>query len=76
MKPATRATLELLRAHPEGVTALDALDAIHSFRLGARVWELREAGYVVDSEYVTVPSGKRIVRYRLREQPVQMAVGW
>lgn len=76
MKPATRATLDLLRRHPEGITALDALDEIGSFRLGARTFELREAGYNVESEYITTPSGKRIVRYTLIEKPVQMAAGF
>ncbi len=76
MKPATAATLDLLREYPDGITALDALDTIGSFRLGARVFELREAGYTIDSEYVTTRSKKRIVRYVLREQPVQMAAGF
>lgn len=67
MKPGTSDVLRLLRVHPEGVTALDALDEVGSFRLGARVYELRAEGYDVDSEYVTTPSGKRIVRYTLRE---------
>jgi len=67
VKPSTAATLDLLRWQPAGITALDALDRIGSFRLGARVWELRAAGYDVTSEYVTTPSGKRIVRYVLHE---------
>lgn len=67
MKPSTAAVLGLLRRHPEGCTALDALDGVGSFRLGARVFELRKAGYVIDSELVTTASGKRISRYRLRE---------
>jgi hypothetical protein len=67
MKPQTRATLELLREFPEGVTALDALDRIGSFRLGARVWELRADGYAIDSELTRTASGKRIARYRLRD---------
>lgn len=67
VKPQTRATLELLRSHPEGVTPLDALDAIGSFRLGARVWELKAEGYAIESQMVTTANGKRIARYRLRE---------
>lgn len=76
MKPGTRACLELLRAHPEGVTPLVALDEIGCFRLGARVWELKAAGYDVVSELVTLPNGKRVARYTLREAPVQMAAGF
>lgn len=68
MKPGTRAVLELLRAHPEGVTALTALDEVGSFRLGARIFELRLDGYSITSDWITTASGKRIARYRLREQ--------
>ena len=68
MKPSAHAVLELLRRHPEGVTALTALDEVGSFRLGARVFELREAGYRVETDWVTTASGKRIARYRLEEQ--------
>jgi hypothetical protein len=66
MKPSTRAVLEMLRRHPEGCTPLDALAEVGSFRLGARVWELKAAGYDVETQLVTTPSGKRIARYRLR----------
>lgn len=68
MKPATRATLDLLRRHPEGVTPLDALDEIGSFRLGARIYELKADGYEVVTDLITTASGKRIARYRLVEQ--------
>lgn len=74
MKPGTRDVLRLLRAHPEGVTALDALDEVGSFRLGARVHELRVEGYDVTTEWITTPSGKRIARYRLHETE-QLALG-
>lgn len=74
MKPGTRAVLELLRAHPEGVTALTALDEVGSFRLGARVFELREMGYAVDSDWVTTRTKKRIARYVLREQ-MELGIG-
>lgn len=67
MKPQTRAALELLRTHPEGVTPLDALDSIGSFRLGARIWELKHEGYAVETEMVRTATGKRIARYRLKE---------
>ena len=69
MKPGTTATLDLLRRRGDaGLTALDALDAIGSFRLGARIWELRAAGYVVNSIIERTPSGKHVARYRLRER--------
>lgn len=68
MKPSTAATLALLRRHPEGVTALTALDEIGSFRLGARVYELKQDGHEIEADLITTPSGKRIARYRLQEQ--------
>lgn len=68
MKPSTAATLALLRARGSyGVSPLDALAAIGSFRLGARIWELKQAGYDVRAELVTMPSGKRVARYTLHE---------
>lgn len=74
MKPGTRAVLDLLRANPGGVTALDALDAVGSFRLGARIYELRELGYPIGTDWITTASGKRIARYRLTEA-VQLELG-
>jgi hypothetical protein len=42
----TAALLDLLRRNGEdGCTALQALREIGSFRLAARVWELRDAGH-------------------------------
>lgn len=76
MKPSTAATLALLRDRPEGITALDALDAVGSFRLGARIWELKLEGYAIVTDLVTTPSGKRIARYRLAGGPVQLVAGF
>lgn len=76
MKPGTRAVLELLQRSPNGVTALDALEAVGSFRMAARVAELRELGYAVSSETIRTASGKHISRYRLEDAPEQLAVGW
>jgi hypothetical protein len=72
MKPMTRLTLSLLRAFPEGVTPLIALDCGCGFRLGARVHELREAGYDVETEWETTAAGARIARYVLHEKPEQL----
>ncbi len=66
--------LKLLRERgADGVTALDALREIGSFRLAARIMELRRADYDIDTEDVTLPNGKRIARYVLRESS-QMAL--
>jgi hypothetical protein len=67
MKPQTRAILTLLEQHPEGITPLDALDEVGSFRLGARIWELKADGYDIETELARTPNGKRIARYRLRK---------
>lgn len=68
MKPQTAAVLRLLRERPQGITALDAFTAVGSFRLAARVWELRQDGFVIRSKAETTPSGKVIDRYVLEEQ--------
>lgn len=72
MKPGTAAVLAMLRRHPEGATALDALDEVGSFRLGARIYELREEGFKVATDWRTTASGKRIAVYRLQEAPEQL----
>lgn len=69
MKPQTRRVLEVLRERGTfGLTPLDALGSCGTMRLGARVWELKREGYVVHSEIVRMPSGKRVARYTLEEQ--------
>lgn len=77
MKDSSRQVLELLRQRgTAGVTPMDALAAVGCFRLGARIWDLKADGYPIDSELITTPSGKRVARYRLIEQPEQLAVGF
>jgi hypothetical protein len=63
----TRAILTLLEKHPEGITPLDALDEVGSFRLGARIWELKADGYDIETDLTRTATGKRIARYRLRK---------
>lgn len=75
MKPSTAATLALLRERPAGITAIDALSAIGSFRLAGRIHELRADGYAIEADWLTTPSGKRVCRYRLVEPPVQQTLG-
>ena len=64
----SEAILRLLRLHPEGITALDALHEVGSFRLAARVHDLIAEGYVISSTMEAIPGGKHIARYRLVEQ--------
>ncbi len=48
------------------LTPLDALERFGCFRLGARVFDLRERGYDIISERLTVPGGKVVAKYSLR----------
>jgi hypothetical protein len=46
MKPQTRAVLAWLQTH-DSLSALDALRYLGIYRAGARIYELRQAGYVI-----------------------------
>lgn len=59
----TSMLLAYLREHIT-ITALEALDVIGTMRLAALVFNLREKGYDIRTEKITVPSGKRIALYR------------
>ena len=47
------------------LSPLDALSRFGTFRLAARVEELRRRGYPVETRIVTTSNGKRIAVYRL-----------
>jgi len=49
------------------LTPLQALTQFHCLRLGARILELRQAGYRIATEWRTLSSGKRIAEYRMDE---------
>ena len=65
MKPSALAVLELLRAHPAGITAMDALHAGCGDRLASRIFEVKAAGHAIADTWETTPNGARIKRYRL-----------
>ena len=68
LKPQTQRVLDVLRERGAfGLTPLDALGTCGTMRLGARVWELKAAGYEVTAKLVTMPNGKRVARYQLIE---------
>lgn len=50
-----KALLEYLQTHDK-VTQLDALSALGIMRLGARVWDLKKAGYEIRTDKVKVPT--------------------
>lgn len=45
------------------ITPIDALNEFGCFRLGARIYDLKEAGHQIDKAMVEVPSGKRVAEY-------------
>ena len=59
----TSMLLAYLRKHIT-ITAIEALDVIGTMRLAALVFNLREKGYDIRTEKITVPSGKRVALYR------------
>jgi hypothetical protein len=68
MKTQTEQILELLWFRGEaGLTAYDALGLVSCFRLAARIADLRGEGHDITSTMETLPNGKRVARYRLRE---------
>jgi hypothetical protein len=68
LKPSAQLVYALLEAHPEGVTALEALRAGAGDSLAQRVHELRSAGADIADEYEATPNGQRVKRYRLAER--------
>jgi len=71
VKPATAHVLAFLRARgADGATPAEARTALACDRLAARVYELRAAGYDIESVSERTPMGARIARYFLRERPV------
>lgn len=80
MKPGSRAALNLLRARGrDGLTEAEATSAIGCRRLAARIWELRQAGFQIESVNERAPNGAHYARYYLKERPApttgqQMAI--
>lgn len=49
----------------EMLTPLDALRRYGCFRLGARIWDLRQQGYDIQMRLIETPNGKHIAEYFL-----------
>lgn len=47
------------------ITPLEALSIYGCSRLAARIADIRAKGYLVYSEFITLPNGKRVKRYNL-----------
>ncbi len=52
----------------EKLTQLEALAKFGCFRLGARIWDLRQEGYDIESRNIKLPNGKRITQYSLNNR--------
>ena len=64
----TTAVLEMMRANPQGITALDALKELGVARLAARINDLRDMGHWIETRMVEVPTrgGKaRVAKHRI-----------
>ena len=48
------------------ITPIDALMHFACFRLGARIYELRQQGHTIETEHITDDHGKTYARYRYR----------
>ncbi len=57
--------LNWLETHPNGLTQLEAFNALGCCRLSERVRELERLGYLIEHSPEKTPSGARVVRYRL-----------
>jgi hypothetical protein len=62
----TQAALILAHLQQRPITPLEALDLYGCFRLGARIWELKQDGYDIVTDTVE-KNGKRFARYRLAD---------
>lgn len=49
------------------LTPLLALEKFGCFRLGGRVYDLKREGWDIQTEMITLQSGKRIAEYRIPE---------
>lgn len=49
----------------ETITPIDALNRFGCFRLGARIWDLRDEGMNIINEWRTLQNGKKVAAYRI-----------
>jgi hypothetical protein len=49
----------------ESITPLEALERFGCLRLGGRIFDLRQRGHVIDTEWEKDGHGKRWARYRI-----------
>ena len=49
------------------ISAMEALSLYGCFRLAARIKDLREQGYEIETQDLELPSGKTVAQYFLKE---------
>jgi hypothetical protein len=65
----TRILALLRQAGEQGITPLDGLQVAGSFRLAARIYDLRKQGYRIKASTFRTESGADVARYVLDEGP-------
>lgn len=50
------------------LSAIEALNSYGCFRLAARIKELREQGYDIETRDLDLPNGKTVAQYHLKEK--------
>ena len=60
----------------ESLSQLEAAQLFDCFRLGARIFDLRDDGYLIETEMVTnQSSGKRFARYYMPADEIERVKG-
>ena len=65
--PRLQRTLNVLKAHPAGLTTMELVHQTGSCAVHSDAAELRANGIPVSCEYQGTQNGRRIYRYRLEE---------
>lgn len=73
MKPSTRRALALLTSADGAWLSGNRLFEVSGTRYGARLFELRAMGYVIEKR--PAPNGSHVPEYRLVPEPVQQTMG-
>ena len=69
----SRILQHLLDGH--SITPIEALDKFGCFRLGARIFELRKQGFIIDTKQVNNGKGNKFAKYILiHHEPMRAAV--
>ena len=66
--PRLRRMLEVLKAHPEGMTTFELQSWTQSCAVHSDVAELRQNGYQIERSREKNRNGRQIHRYRLRRK--------